>query len=286
MLGYQTLSAQNDSIAMKPVSGFTLIELIIVIVVLSILAVGSMSFIGFSARGYVDTALRSKLSSSSAIVNERITQLLRNALPGSLRTTSDQKCIEYIPIIGSTNYTQAPIVGEGLSQTQVLAVPIDGLLQSEGFLAIFPIAAEINDLYSQTQNPGVISTVQATVSGQISGADIFTFNGGATFQFQQHSPTRRLFIVSQPESICQDEARIFWYRNYGFVGDIANLSTNLPTALPDRRILAAEVIEDSVIFSITEASLRRNALVAMELQLSQDGNQMIVTQEIQIRNVP
>ena len=99
-------SLKIQSSCLKKSHGFTLIEIIIVIVVLSVLSIGSIQFISFSAQGYVDTVRRSELAASATIINEKITRVIREALPGSVRITSDQSCIEFIPIVGGTCHEQ------------------------------------------------------------------------------------------------------------------------------------------------------------------------------------
>lgn len=56
----------------KKPAGFTLVELIMVIVVLGILATGSVRFIALSAEGLVDTGARQALASSATIAVEKI----------------------------------------------------------------------------------------------------------------------------------------------------------------------------------------------------------------------
>ncbi|HSG50997.1 MAG TPA: type II secretion system protein, partial [Rheinheimera sp.] len=65
--------------------GFTLIELVITLVVLSILAVGVSSYLGFGARLYSDVAEREQILGQSRFVAERMIRELRNAAPNSVR---------------------------------------------------------------------------------------------------------------------------------------------------------------------------------------------------------
>lgn len=269
-------------------SGFTLIELVIVIVILSVLATGSVQFISFAAQGYVDTARRSGLASSASVVNEKIGRLLRQSLPGSVRVTANQACIEFIPVLSASYYVQAPIVGESVVETEVHVVPVSSALANVGYLAIFPVVADINQLYDNTLNPGVISTQQASITGGFNGADVFEFSGGSSFRFLQGSPQRRLFVTAQPQTFCQEGQSIFFYRNYGFVGDVSNLVASLPTSVPNRLLIADGIQTNSLTFFYTPSSLRRNALVSYELIFEESGSQetLSINQEVQVRNVP
>ena len=266
-------------------SGFTLIEIIIVMVILSVLSIGSIQFISFSAQGYVDTVRRSELAASATVINEKITRVLREALPGSVRVNATQSCIEFIPIVGASTYINAPFSSPA---STVTAINLDSLLQSDGRLAIYPVVSDINDLYTLSGTQGYIST--QTVSATVLADEItFTFNGGSVFRFEKNSPQKRLYVVDQPNAFCQVADHIFYYRNYGFVGDINNLIASLPSTVPNRLLIGKGVVANSLVFNYLPSSLRRNALVTYELQLQDESNASeihSINQEVQIRNVP
>ncbi len=264
--------------------GFSLIELIIVIVVLAALSVGSVKFISYSVLGYVDTARRSELASSGTIVSEKISRLIRTALPGSVRVTDDQRCVEFIPVIAATRYIDAPIVGNLGSLTRVTAVPIDAGLPQTGYLAIYPLG-DINRVYDSVQATGYITNQVAVVAPLEAGASVFTF---ASFQFLLASPLKRLFITSQPSAFCQDGTEIYFYRNYGFVGDVTNLIAALPATVPNRLMVSDQLQANSVVFNYLPSSLRRNAMVSFRMTFisSTSNESLVVNQEVQIRNVP
>ncbi len=275
----------------QPQLGFTLIEIIIVIVILTILGVGSVQFISFSAQGYVDTVRRSELSSTATIVNEKITRMVRDALPNSVRITSDSRCMEFIPIVGASRYTQAPFQSSpsGVSRNSVHMVPLNSELSSSGYLSIFPMLGQQDALYAGVNNPGFISLETVSLSSTVSGASVYTFNNSGSFEFQKTSPNQRVYFVSSPVAFCQLGERLFYYKNYGFVPDIADLNFNLPSVIPNRVLVADKLLSDSLVFKYLPSTLRRNAIVAYELELQNttDLNEtLVVNQEVQIRNVP
>ena len=69
----------------KKSSGFSLIELIVVIVILGVLAASITSFIRFGTQIYTETTARDQLVSSARFAIERLNREVRNALPNSLR---------------------------------------------------------------------------------------------------------------------------------------------------------------------------------------------------------
>lgn len=80
--------------------GFTLIELIIVILIMGILAYGSVQFILNTSGAYADSQQRTRLGLVATTTMERLTRELQSALPGSLRVSSNgqHQCLEFLPI--------------------------------------------------------------------------------------------------------------------------------------------------------------------------------------------
>jgi MSHA biogenesis protein MshO len=70
------------------VQGFTLIEVITVIVILSIVAVLGSKFVVDSTRSYQSTQTRSRLVNTGRQAVERMSRQLRVALPYSVRLTN------------------------------------------------------------------------------------------------------------------------------------------------------------------------------------------------------
>lgn len=272
-------------------SGFTLIEIIMVIVILSILGIGSVQFISFSAQGYVDTVRRSELSSTATIVNEKISRLIRDALPNSVRLSADNRCIEFIPILAGSRYIQVPFSTSpaSVSRNEVQVVQLDSLLMGSGYLSIFPMPSQQDLMYSGINNPGPISLETVALTSTVAGVSTYRFNNAGAFEFSLASPNKRIYFTSSPVAFCQAGTRLYFYQNYGFVGGIGNLAGNLPTSLPNRVLIADKIKADSLVFKYLPSSLRRNAIVAYELELEdvlKASETLVVNQEVQIRNVP
>lgn len=269
--------------------GFTLVELIIVIVITSILAVGSVRFISFSAQGLVDTASRSDLSSLSLIASEKIKRQLVNALPSSIRTNSSGSCLEWIPILAASEYVQAPFVGSPNVKTEVHLLTVSSALPDEGRLVIYPSVNNTDTLYDITRNPGRISSNVAAPNTVNNDVTIYQFAAAAEFQFERTSPQNRIFIVDTPKAICQQNAQLFLYENYGFNNSADNYPIGLPTSVPNRLMIANKLIPDSIAFRYLPMSLRRNALVGFSMEFRNDEKAqetVLLAGEVQIRNVP
>ena len=68
--------------------GVTLVELVVTIVLMGILAGGTVAFVISSTQSYVDTATRNQLSAIGRIATQKLEQAIRLAVPNSIRVTS------------------------------------------------------------------------------------------------------------------------------------------------------------------------------------------------------
>lgn len=265
--------------------GFTLIEMIITMVIVSILAVGSVQFIRFSALGFIQTVERSHHGANASVITEKIMRHLRQALPNSVRITSDNRCVEFIPIIGASEYVQAPTLGSPNPDTQLHIVPLAQGVAQNRYAAIYPLATG-SDLYNNARNPGMITTNPVEYNGPLNGASVYDLVGG--FRFQQGSPTQRVYLVSQPNSFCQQGNHIYWYGQYGFVGNITNLSGALASSVPNRLIIGTGLKDNSLVFDLNNGAVKRASLLSISFELQHDNSNesLVVNQEVQIRNVP
>ena len=76
--------------------GFTLIELIVVIIITAIVAGMVTVFIRAPVQSYLDVAARAELADAADLASRRITRDVRLALPNSVRVTPDGKYLELL----------------------------------------------------------------------------------------------------------------------------------------------------------------------------------------------
>ena len=265
---------------MRRQAGFTLVELVMVIVVLSIIGTVSFHFISQATEGAIDTGQRQQRAVAAEVISEQISRALRNALPGSVRVTPDQRCVEFMPVLTGSAYESVPI---SHAATSFPAVAISATSSSQGHIAVYPIAGA--NLYAPS-SPGVLSAQTATVPAG-SGSVTVTFNSG-THQFLTGSPKHRFFVVGTPMAFCQQGTFLYRYRNYGYVSSVTNLESTLPSAFPNREVVGAPLLANSTRFAYAPPTLHRNGVVTFSFTLKDpvSGETLAMTQEVQIRNVP
>jgi len=279
----------TNLLSFKSSKAFTLVELVMVIVVLGILATGSVRFISQSALGLVDTAERQAMASSATIAVEKVLREVRRALPNSVHTFNDggNECLELVPIVHSSEYLSVPTASSESSFNSIAFIGADGT--ESGFVAVYPNNKD--SIYGT--NPATVrsvSTSTATASAVgVPGANLQTilFDGGTNYRFPTESPRKRFFLVSQPISFCDDaNGRLWRYQNYGFHPDS---SGSIPTAGAERILIADSLQANSLSFNILPAQLQRNAVVRMSLVIARSGSateQVDISQEVQLRNAP
>lgn len=266
-------------------AGFTLIELIMVIVILAIMGTVSVKFISNSARGLVDTGERQALASSATIAVEKVLREVRRALPNSLRVFDDgaNKCLELVPILYSSVYLSVPTASAATSFKSIQFVNAVG--GESGYVAVYPSSPE--SVYDANKAVSSMTAVASTV-GAVGSADenlqTITFTGGASYRFPTDSPKKRFYLVSQPISFCNDGSGRLWrYQNYGFYPN----ENNIPFASADKVLIADSL--QNLEFNYSLAQLQRNAVVRMSVTIVRpnDASELInVSQEVQLRNVP
>ncbi|MGK0248535.1 MAG: MSHA biogenesis protein MshO [Oleispira sp.] len=273
----------------KASMAFTLVELVVVMVVLSILAAGSVKFISQSAQGLVDSAERQSLASTANIAIERVLRQVRRALPNSVRTFDDggNSCIELVPILYRSEYLSVPTAS---TETDFEAIAFaDAVGGESGFVAVYPISQ--HSIYGT--DPATVRSVSTNTASAsavgIPSANLqtLTFSSSSNYRFPTDSPGKRFFLISEPISFCEDASGRLWrYQNYGFHPDSRS---SLPTSGVNRILIADSLEANSLSFNIAPPQLQRNAVVRMNLVIvssSSNADIINISQAVQLRNVP
>ncbi|WP_370280266.1 PilW family protein [Pontibacterium sp.] len=281
---------------MKKVRGFTLVELVIVIVLLSIMSLASVRFIANFAEGYVDTSRRQNMADVTQLAIERIGRELRNALPNSVRISNDDNasCIEYIPVLGASSYDDLPVA---TANNTFNAIPLGkgSISGSPLYIAVYPITG--TNLYSVGNNTMIAQLGDPAQFAKDQGEDeAITVTLSGAHQFPSESPSSRFFIVGSPVSYCLNTGSgdLYRYENYfdggtDFFSDQPMLA-DLPSTEPNRALLATDITTVAAFpnpaFASLEISLQRNALVVFDLQVSDAGESVRIQHVVQVRNAP
>lgn len=109
-------------------------------------------------------------------------------------------------------------------------------------------------------------------------------------RYRSRSGVDRMFVVTQPVSFCVVNDRIYRYSDYGFHADQCTPADDdcLPETAAEGRHLITDRINNAGLdaFSVLEPTLRRNAIISLELNLSDQGDELQVKHEVLLRSVP
>lgn len=264
---------------MRLAKGFTLVELVMVIVLLGIVATISVQFVALSTRGAIDVGSRQQRALQGVVISEQITRELREAFPLSIRTTPSGNCLEWLPLEAGTAYTRLPS-GSG---TKISIAPfIEEPPTDTTRVIVYGYGTSKKSLYGNDELGPVSPTIKEFENSPPAEITLSKSHG-----FRERSPQRRLFVVNRPISLCQSPSGRFLYRYSGY--EPATSQPNPPNVTPE--VLAAN-LNGSVDFKYVPATLRRAAVVQFTFTLRDpQGDEATaetttVSQEVQIRNVP
>jgi len=269
--------------------GFTIVELVTVILITAILSVGVINFIADSVDGYTGAASRNQLASNGRTLVERITLELHNALPNSVRTTSTSsngnQCIEFIPSLAASRYLNAPFDS---AQASFEIAPFSPPAPTQAdFVVIYP--SDTGQIYA-APNPGPRAAIDS-ISGPDPDPDAddrLTLSLASAHQFNGRSPVERLYLVDQPVSFCIVGSRLYRYQDYGYFNPQPQPGVpGFPASAPQRQLLANNLDNTGITgFQLLPPNLRRNALVKLTLYVTDRGDTLRLDHEVFIRNVP
>src|SRR5687768_10975121 len=84
--------------------GFTLVEMIFVVVILGIITSIGSSFVVSAVDSYRTAQVRNQLVQRGRLTLEQMSRELRMAIPNSVRVSASGLCAEFLPLVTAANY--------------------------------------------------------------------------------------------------------------------------------------------------------------------------------------
>lgn len=283
-------------------SGFTLVEIIIVIAIMGIIGGLASMIIGRSLDSYAALERREKLQTSIRLAVERMSRELRHALPNSICVSNGGACIigagsrfHFIPVIDSGRYQDKPGAYTAPPPIQRDRLPVAPLnrdrfdvLSTNGTNRLNAVAGNLTvvynlnntDIYAGINN--VAHPISAIVQKDINNTggtadDIDQIQFSPAISFANHSPTRRFHIIEN------DVATLFYLDGTDLRrATTAFAAPNTPTGTP--RLLMQNV--QACTFTYTPGSQTRAGLLRIDITVALQGEQIQVIHDAHVYNTP
>lgn len=255
--------------------GFTLVEVIFVVVILSIVTVVGSGFVTTSLKAYRDSDARNLLVQRARLAMEQMSRQLRMAVPNSVRVSSTGNCIEFMPLVAASTYrASVPDVANAAAATNNVATVafVTGLGAAQHVVIAPFFPDEIYTFASPAARAGV-TAIGASPHTAI------TLNG--VHRFIRNSPHRRVFVGDNPLRFCVRGDQLLQDSGYGITGSLLDSPPGGDSALMAMGVAAA-----GQAFAVFPGSEVRRAGAAISLRFTNGSNTLELQQQVYIRNVP
>jgi len=248
--------------------GFTLVEVITVVVILSLVAVVGTNFIVNATESYQRTQTRANLVNTARQALERMSRQLRSALPYSVRITNGGNCVEFMPIAGGGFY-QNPVpdqANNAPAHTSIDTSPHSVDFGSDEFVSIGAMSPD--ELYGGS--PESMANVTGRTSTQVNFPSRV---------WQRNSIARRFYLLDAPQAFCLFGNQLRFYPDQNPVAGQVDAGS-------DFDLLALNAQPQGIPFALSPASNDRNVVLNWSMVFTEGGESVDFEQEVLIRNVP
>lgn len=256
---------------MRHPQGFTLLELVATIAILSVLAVGMFGFIQSSTQGYIDYRNRDQLQSEARFAVERMAREVRHAVPNSLVTNNASNCMTYTPIVYAGMYNE---MNPDVNTIEVAMSTLDPewankINDGKHRIVFDPLTNENLQPSSSSDKPSHSYTISA-VAG-----NILTLDKDPKVAWPTVKHTKRLYVYKNPVTFCFEKNE---------AGDKNLLTRRVGQSGPS--ITLAENVSPVSRFAIEDKSLSHSNLIHVYYKFDREGEISVYNQQIQVLNVP
>lgn len=274
-------------------AGFTLIELIVVLVLMTIIGATVAVFVKPAIDAYSDTRNRVALGDMGDTALRRMVRDIRVAVPNSLRTPNEA-CFELVPTVAGGRYRMGPNTANDAwwVNTSQATVGFDVLstLSRQPAIGDFVVINNQNgnDVYAGS-NRATVSAVatpsasQGTMRLTISSLQVSPGYDGGRFQVVNQSE-QSVFYICQGTGLSADNSTgtgVLWRLK-------RNFTSAYPTSCPggSGTVLARNVSRCRFVYNPNQGATQQSGFVYLELGITRNGETATLTHGAHVLNVP
>lgn len=278
--------------------GFTLVELIMVIVLTGVIGGMVAVFMKSPIDAYFDSARRAGLTDAADTVTRRMARDLRSALPNSIRSVGSQ-CVEFIPTKTGGRYrAESGGAGDVLdfaaadTSFNMLGrnadLPADQRIAASDLIAVYNLGILGSDAYAD-DNISVVTSASGEAGTPVES--IVTINSKL---FPLASASNRFQVIPGAEQVvryvcvgatgtnAQGDGNGVLYRQVLTLPLAA--AAACPATVTGAAVMASRV--SSCSFDYSGSDLQRNALLVMTLGLTERNETVRLQHEVHVNNTP
>lgn len=283
--------------------GFTLVELIIVIVLTALVGGAVVVFLRPTINAYADNRSRSSISDLADTALRRMVRDIRVAVPNSIRTP-DVNCFELVPTIAGGRYRMGPESATGGTAKYVDTSQPTTVFDVLTPLPVTPAPNDFvvinnqngNDVYDSTSATPVRSTItavstpaanQGTLRISINSLQVQPGYNGGRFQVVSQSQQSVFYVCSGADDTLDGNGN-----GRGTLFRVTrNFTATYPTACPSTSgsnvaVLATGVRRCRFLYDPNQGATQQSGFVWLELAIARNGETATLAHGAHVINVP
>ena len=290
-----------------PQRGFTIVELVIVIVITGIIAASLTVFFRPAVDSYLGSRARADLTDQADTALRRMVRDVRVAVPNSIRTPGDQ-CFELIPTSTGGRYRSGPdTVNDAASCTSTTcSAALDTTQATTVFDVLSPLSTtpavgdwvvvgnqNPGDVYAGTNRAAIASAVTTPANAafgrhRISVASTqfpIGYDGGR-FSVVPNAQRAVFYVCSGADGTLDasgnGKGTLYRLMNYGF-------NASYPSACPSTAgadVLASRVRSCSFVYDPNQGATQQNGFVWMQLEVARNNESAHLAIGAHVSNAP
>lgn len=295
--------------AVSPTRGFTLIELILVIVIGSVMAAAVTVFFRPAIDSYIATRARADLTEQADTALRRMVRDVRLAVPNSIRTPGSQ-CFEVVPSSTGGRFRAGPDTindsGPNCAPGPGCSASLDNTQATTVFDVLAPLSATPAvgdwvvvgnqtpaDVYGGVNRAAIAAAVTASPNAAygrqrltIASTQFPLGYDGARFNVVPSAQQAVFYVCSGADGTLDTNGNgkgtLYRLMNYGF-------NAGYPSACPSTvsaDVLATRVRSCSFVYDPNQGATQQSGFVWMELDLARNGEAAHMAMGAHVANGP